>query len=65
MGLGFMSIVGRRIARAVSDLAEGAVAATVEADAAPERVFRTLSSKEIIEWWGADGVFRTTDWNGW
>jgi uncharacterized protein YndB with AHSA1/START domain len=51
-------------ARAVADLAEGHVLATVEMVASPERVFRALSSKEIVEWWVRAGVFNTTEWTG-
>ena len=36
-------------ARAVADLSEGLVLASVEIAAPPERVFRALTSKEIIE----------------
>lgn len=51
-------------ARSVADLAEGTILAAVEIAAPPERVFRAISSKEIVEWWGADGVYRTTEWTG-
>jgi uncharacterized protein YndB with AHSA1/START domain len=51
-------------ARAVADLAEGHVLATVEVAASPERVFRGLTSKEIVEWWVRAGVFNTTEWTG-
>ncbi len=51
-------------ARAVADLAEGLVLATVEINAPAERVFRALSSEEIIHWWVRSGVFDTRKWNG-
>lgn len=51
-------------ARAVADLSEGLVLATVEINAPPERVFRALSSEEIIHWWVRSGVFDTRKWNG-
>jgi uncharacterized protein YndB with AHSA1/START domain len=51
-------------ARSVADLAQGSILATVEIAAPPERVFRALASKEIVEWWGAEGVYRTTEWEG-
>jgi Activator of Hsp90 ATPase homolog 1-like protein len=54
--------IGR--ARAVADLAEGHVLATVEMAASPERVFRALTSKEIVGWWVRAGVFNTTEWTG-
>jgi uncharacterized protein YndB with AHSA1/START domain len=51
-------------ARAVADLAEGHILATVEVAAAPERVFLALTSGEITEWWVRAGVFDTREWTG-
>ena len=51
-------------ARAVADLAEGRILASVVVSAPPERVFRALASKEITEWWIRPGVFDTRDWSG-
>ncbi len=51
-------------ARAAADLAEGYILATVELAAPPERVFRALTSKEIIAWWFRPGVFNVTEWTG-
>ena len=51
-------------ARAVSDLVDQRVVATVEIAAPPERVFRALSSREIVEWWVNPGVFDTREWSG-
>jgi len=51
-------------ARAVADLGEGTIVATVEIGAPPERVFRALTSNEIVQWWGAEGLYRTTEWTG-
>lgn len=51
-------------ARAVSDVVEGSVVASVEIARAPDRVFRALASREIIEWWVNPGVFDTREWNG-
>jgi uncharacterized protein YndB with AHSA1/START domain len=51
-------------ARSIADLAEGTILATVEIAAPPDRVFRALSSEEIVHWWGAEGVYRTTAWKG-
>jgi uncharacterized protein YndB with AHSA1/START domain len=56
------SVGGR--ARAVADLVEGHILATVEVTAAPERVFLTLASAEITEWWVRPGVFDTREWTG-
>jgi len=49
-------------ARAVADLKEGLVLATVEVDAVPERVFDLLASSEITRWWVRPGVFDTREW---
>jgi len=51
-------------ARAVSDLVDGCVIARVEIAAPPERVFQTLSSPEIVDWWVNPGVFDTREWAG-
>jgi uncharacterized protein YndB with AHSA1/START domain len=51
-------------ARAVADLAEGYLLASVEIAAPPERVFRALASKEILDWWVRPGVFDTREWTG-
>jgi uncharacterized protein YndB with AHSA1/START domain len=51
-------------ARALADLAQGEVLATVEIAAPPERVFRALTSKEIVDWWVRPGVFDTREWKG-
>jgi len=51
-------------ARAVADLAEGHILATVEIAAPPERVFLALTSGEITEWWGRAGTFDTREWTG-
>ena len=59
-----MSGIVNSKARAVADLAEGYIRAGVEIAALPERVFRALSSKEIVNWWVRPGVFRTTEWIG-
>jgi uncharacterized protein YndB with AHSA1/START domain len=51
-------------AKALADLAEGEILATVEIAAPPERVFRALASKEITGWWVRPGVFDTREWTG-
>ncbi len=58
-----MSITKSR-ARAVADLAEGTILATVDIAAPPERVFRAITSKEVVEWWGEEGMYRTSEWTG-
>src|SRR6266403_5504106 len=51
-------------ARAVADLTEGQILASVEIAAPPERVFRALASKDIIDWWVRPGLFDTRQWSG-
>jgi uncharacterized protein YndB with AHSA1/START domain len=53
-----------RSARAVADLTDGLVLASVEIAAPPERVFRAISSAEIAEWWGSAETYRVTRWTG-
>jgi uncharacterized protein YndB with AHSA1/START domain len=52
------------VPRAVADLSEGRILASLEIAAAPERVFTALSSKEITKWWVRPGVFDTREWTG-
>jgi uncharacterized protein YndB with AHSA1/START domain len=59
-----MSGINDTRARAVADLADGLILASVEVVAPPERVFRALASKEITEWWVRPGVFDTREWTG-
>src|SRR3989442_7910157 len=59
-----MNSIKSSSARAVADLAEGMMLASVEIAAPPERVFQALASKEITEWWVRPGVFDTREWTG-
>jgi len=59
-----MSSVKNSPARAVADLSNGSILASVEIAAPPERVFHALSSKEIVDWWVRPGVFDTREWTG-
>jgi len=56
--------VSKGAPRAVADLSEGLILATVEIAAPAERVFRALASEEIINWWGSAETYRTTKWTG-
>jgi uncharacterized protein YndB with AHSA1/START domain len=50
-------------ARSIADLDGGIILATITIAAPPERVFRALTaSDEIVKWWGAEQVYRTTGW---
>jgi uncharacterized protein YndB with AHSA1/START domain len=51
-------------ARAVADLVDGCIVASVELATTPERVFRALASAEVIDWWVNPGVFDTQEWTG-
>jgi uncharacterized protein YndB with AHSA1/START domain len=51
-------------ARAVADLIDGEIVASVEIAAPPARVFEALTSAEIIRWWVNPGVFDTREWSG-
>jgi uncharacterized protein YndB with AHSA1/START domain len=59
-----MSSMTASSARAIWDVTEGLILATVEIQATPERVFQALASKEICEWWVRPGVFDTREWDG-
>jgi uncharacterized protein YndB with AHSA1/START domain len=57
-----MTDVGR--ARAVADLSEGTVLATVEVGAPVGRVFDAIASSDVVRWWVRPGVFDTRTWEG-
>ena len=51
-------------ARAVADVVDGLIVASVEIARPPERVFQALTTAEITEGWVNPGVFDTREWNG-
>ncbi len=56
--------VSKSPARAVADLSDGVVLATVEIEAPPERVFRALTDpNEVVAWWGSAETYRTEEWS--
>jgi uncharacterized protein YndB with AHSA1/START domain len=59
-----MTAVAKGAARAVADLTEGVIFASVEVEAPPERVFRALASEELAQWWGSPDLYRVTRWTG-
>ena len=59
-----MSSIKNTGARAVADLAEGLILASIDIAAPPERVFPALVSKEVCQWWVRPGVFDTREWTG-
>jgi uncharacterized protein YndB with AHSA1/START domain len=56
--------IKRGDARAVADLSEGMILASVEITAPAERVFLALASEGLVNWWGSDDTYRTTKWTG-
>jgi uncharacterized protein YndB with AHSA1/START domain len=59
-----MNTIKNSRARAIADVTEGQILASVDIAAPPDRVFRALTSKEITDWWVRAGVFDTTEWTG-
>jgi uncharacterized protein YndB with AHSA1/START domain len=51
-------------AHAIADVANGMLLATVDIAAPAERVFRAITSDEILNWWGSPDTYRTTKWIG-
>ncbi len=50
-------------ARAVADIEQGRLMASVEIAAPPDRVFRALTTAaDITAWWGSPDQYRTTGW---
>ena len=49
-------------ARAIADITSGLLLATVDVAASPERVFRALTTDEVLKWWGSPDTYRTTKW---
>lgn len=52
------------VAKAVADVTEGMLLATIDIAVAPERVYRAITSEELTRWWGSDDLYRTTKWSG-
>jgi uncharacterized protein YndB with AHSA1/START domain len=51
-------------ARAVADVTEGTIVASVEIEAPAERIFQALTTDEITRWWGSPDMYQTTEWVG-
>ena len=45
-------------ARAVADVIDGLIVASVEIERTPDRVFQALTTREIVDWWVNPGVRR-------
>ncbi len=59
-----MSTLKQSVARAIADVTQGMLLATIDIHATPERVFRAVTSEELTRWWGAEDTYRTTKWSG-
>jgi uncharacterized protein YndB with AHSA1/START domain len=59
-----MSVIKTRAARAIADVTQGMLLATIDIAATPERVFRAVTSEELTRWWGSEDTYRTTKWSG-
>lgn len=54
-----------KAARALADVGQGTIVATVVIDAPIDRVFAALTvPEEVIRWWGSEDTYRTTQWEG-
>lgn len=59
-----MTALKNRTARAVADVARGMLLATIDLAVPPERVFRAITSEEVVHWWGSPDLYRVTKWTG-
>ena len=59
-----MTALKYNTARAVADVAQGMLLATVDIAVPPERVFRAIASEELALWWGSPDLYRVTKWTG-
>ena len=59
-----MSPLKQSTARAIADVTQGMLLATIDIRATPERVFRAVTSEELTRWWGSEDTYRTTKWSG-
>jgi uncharacterized protein YndB with AHSA1/START domain len=60
-GTRLIEYAGERLTPAEAD---GTIVLVAELPAPPERVFRALTSTEIVDWWVRPGVFDTREWSG-
>ena len=55
--------IAKRTPRAIADVTEATVFASVDIEAPIERVFAALTvGEELVRWWGSDDTYRTTEW---
>lgn len=48
--------------RSLIDVGAGTIVATVDIRATRERIFRALTTDEVVQWWGAPEEYHTTGW---
>ena len=46
-----------------ADTKKGIIHAQADINATPERIFRALTTAEMADWWGQDGMYRTHDYD--
>jgi uncharacterized protein YndB with AHSA1/START domain len=51
-------------ARAIADVTQGMLLATIDIAVPAERVFRAITSEELAHWWGSPDLYRVTKWTG-
>lgn len=45
-----------------ADREKGIITGYIDIAASPDRIFRAMSTSEMAQWWGQDGVYRTHDY---
>src|SRR6266536_1761796 len=59
-----MTALKNSSARAIADVAQGMLLATIDIAVPAERVFRAITSEEVALWWGSADLYRVTKWTG-
>lgn len=59
-----MTALQKSTARAVADVTQGMLLASIDIAVPPERVFRAITSEEVALWWGSPDLYRVTKWTG-
>jgi uncharacterized protein YndB with AHSA1/START domain len=59
-----MTALKNSTARAIADVTQGMLLATIDIAVPAERVFRAIASEELAHWWGSPDLYRVTQWTG-
>lgn len=59
-----MTALKNSAARAIADVTQGMLLATIDIAVPAERVFRAITSEEVALWWGSPDLYRVTKWTG-